>query len=809
MRSATPIILWFCLAALLLCACDDDVPDAVIPQFNQPQAVALVCFDEKDGPQPIEKCSNTARTSAETYAFVTQTVLGEVAVVNLNTYRIVDKESRIPYNSFVPVGGLPVDIAVSADGRTAYTVNVETHDISIIDTAAAIAEKGLNAARSLYIGGPGHQILIATDAPLSPDALGEPISDRFAFVTQPTMGRVAVVNLKPFEAPNPDGDLIEVPMGVIAWLRLDAGTLADTPVTDTRPQGIGPRTIVESHNTGTLYIGGMNGGFPKKSDGSYIIELHRNAFIDRAQRAYLAHGEPTALDADEFAIRRIDLNGYTISQFDIEPSLERWLYAIENESGGVIVVDLTSGELLDINRWDPTAQSPYSLKLPGRAKQLKLFRFDEPLATDELPGPITFNGTFAAVATTQAAVYVIDAEDNFAAHLPDFESMPHSLRYGNDWYSKGKDNTWTPLYPQVATKPRLYGDDTTISLSEPLFSDIALAPGAGGDTDAVTDGCDAHPEGFRLRDFEESQGVYFRCDRRLSRTEEWVFTYQGDLGVSGVGTMQRAKGLEDAFSDETKNFCATGVLGPDAKDTIWDIPADILAGFPYAETYRGYPGDIIEVTSTPAPVSAKTDCTAYTSADHKKWYRVAEIIDGQTLRLAPLEGDAYAPLPTFDCFGQAFTYRVRAANSWVARGTSTGTLKRGSLQNGQCVPWIGETADEDIPQRHCRVFEAPPRDDAENNTAADDAHTFENPYFRLRMPEISLKGDSERDDYDNLFIRMMVANAFTPLRATVGTHITDIALAPNNDVLFVDQSANGLVIFDMLGTFSIRDEPIK
>ena len=81
--------------AVLLASCEDDVPDLEIAQFNRPQNVALVCYDMQSGPLPIDSCANTQRTDAQLYAFVTQTELGEVALVSLEDYSIVDQEQRL------------------------------------------------------------------------------------------------------------------------------------------------------------------------------------------------------------------------------------------------------------------------------------------------------------------------------------------------------------------------------------------------------------------------------------------------------------------------------------------------------------------------------------------------------------------------------------------------------------------------------------------------------------------------------------------------------------------------------------------
>ena len=130
-----PYFLWPLAVSIALCACEENPPDTVIPQFDRAQDVALVCYDptvsegDTSGLKsflPLECCKNegygvdgycdSPRPYAIVLAFVTQTTYGEVAVVDLSSLTIIDQDEQIPLNSFVPVGGQPNDIAASWDG---------------------------------------------------------------------------------------------------------------------------------------------------------------------------------------------------------------------------------------------------------------------------------------------------------------------------------------------------------------------------------------------------------------------------------------------------------------------------------------------------------------------------------------------------------------------------------------------------------------------------------------------------------------------------------------------------------------------
>lgn len=805
-------VFWMLIAGMMM-GCEEELPDVKIPQFRNPQDVTLVCYDDVLGPLPIDSCKNSERTDAEIYAFVTQTEYGEVAVVNLEDYKIVDQEERIPFNSFVPVGGSPQDIIASSDGSKVYTANFETRDISVVDVTSAIRgvkneETGiysnrLSPAKSIDVVYPAVQIVVVEDVAGASSGTSA-IQDKFAFVTQPTVGRVAVVNLETYTVQSETGDF-EVPPGVLAYLRLDDGTLGGEQ--DNRPGGVDPYSMVASKRIASLYVGGRSGGV-NKNDGSYVVEIQREILVDRAKRSYEENRQALPLDPSEMIIRRMELQEFTVRDMSIEPELERWMYIVENERGGVVVLDLESGELLDINSWDIAAKDSYSLELPGIAQKVKLARFGETVPTNEEPGPSTFNGTIAVVSTTQASIFIVDVaiDDSIAADVTDFEFYPHSLRSSTAWFETAdNDGVRVLSYPEVAGDVELWGDEDLLQHEDSPF--VALVEDTGDNSRDMVGRCGEDPTGYRVVQTDDTQNVYFRCDRRISTTERWYLVYQGQVGISGDATLENTDMAGTAVMvDRDKNFCASGLLGPAGAD-IWgaypqggrdmDAIGGTVANAGQFERFRGYPGDIIEITSEPVPFIPNTDCSIYKKKEIKKWYQVDEIIGNDEIRIKaiePFEDDSseYAPLPTEECFGQAFTYTVRARNSWVLKGSTTHVLSEGMMLNGNCVPWTEKLNDG---RNSSRVFEG-----------AD----FENKYLKFRFtPQFDLGRDVTKDSFDNLRFEFVAQNGFTPMRSIVGSDITDIEIAPNNNVVIIDQFSNGMVLFDLIDEFSQIDKPIN
>jgi hypothetical protein len=755
MTDRSPAVAGLALTALLLTsACEDNPPDADISQFDRPQDVALVCYDrvEADGgvateTYPLDCCRSSGHgvegycsgplPEAGLLAFVTQTTPGEVAVVDVGSQSIIDQDERIPYNSFVPVGGQPNDIAATWDGSKVVTSNLETEDLSVIEVAEVFTGEIVPAV-VIPLSGPGGRIAIAK---------AESIRGRFAFVTMPTMGRLSVISLDPDLCPASTGGEAPVVGCELGYMRLDSATGIPHAVEDDSPEGIAPWALVASEQTPALFVGGI--------DGHYLAEIDSEILVSAA----LELAEPGPL-GEVALVRRLELEEFTSSAIALEPRLERWIYAVENERGGVLVVDLLEGEILPINEDDPLAEDAYSIDLPGRAEAVAMLRLDEEPGEDDDP-TLTFNGTFGVVSTSKAALFVVDADDSYADPFD-----PHSLRSAVDL--SDEENL-----PYVVEDPILEADGTQISGQEAddlaHFAEPDAGAGDAGLPDCEQEGVDFGPD--------DDYGIRFACDPRRSSSEKWTLSWEGEVGVSGAAVLWElepaaGEGGHLVVVDESKSYCAQGVLGRDQGQTYDGI-----------SELEGYQGDLFVVTSEPTPLEG-ADCSEF--EDLELVYQISEILDEDGLRLERL--DSQTPWLDEQCFGQAFTYEIRAWRHWVLKGSSTGHLEHGSYDvQGQCVP-VAEDPDEEEQRLHYkrqRVFEG---------------HDFYNYYFTFRLEGSGAQGKKE---FEELAFTFETDGGFRPLYAVLGNQMTDIVPTPEDELIIIDQAGQGLIIFDMLGDFEI------
>jgi hypothetical protein len=773
-------------AALFVLGCDETTPDTHISQFDRPQDVALVCYHDELGPLPLGCCENQGsgvegycdvpNPEAVLLAFVTQTTFGEVAVVDLDDGDIIDQDDRIPLNSFIPVGGQPSDIAASWDGTRVYTANFETEDVSVIDVGKVFGPT-MTPATAVGIDGPGGRIAVAK-APS--------IRDRYLFVTQPSLGRLAVVALGDSDTAGADGGVEDADAGsgggaggqsrLLGYLRLDAATALPHAPEDVTPEGIVPWAIAASDVTPSLYVGGKR--------GNYIAEIDSEVLVAEA----LALDVPGPL-GEAAIVRRMELGDFTTRALAVEPDLERWIYAVENELGGVVVLDLVTGELLPVNAEDPIAQDAYSINVPGHARAIAMMR----LAEDDDPLPVTFDGTFGIVSTTEAAIYVIDAEDRNPVWG---EPGPrHSLRASSYWCSENVVDSGTAddcVIPGIDDAPVLVGDDN--ELSSGVAESIATIEDVG---DAGLPQCGSDG-GVDFRP-DDDYGIRMRCDYRITSNEAWTLSWEGEIGVSGTGVAQygAAETTADALvvRDQSKRFCTSGVLGGDDGAAIGF--ADLYDGFPGLGNGSpgfddGYPGDILEITSAATPRDGAT-CEEF--EDVRLRYRIREMLADDTLVIVPIPGSYAVPLPSQECFGQAFNYTIRAYQHWILSGSRTGHLRYGVLDatTGQCLPNDHTAESEEKASANAqRAFEDVP---------------FENRYLAFEL--LAGSDPSAVEEYDDLYYSFVTSDGFSPIGAVLGNDLTDIEPTPDDLLVLIDQAGEGLMLFDLTGTFGMDGSAIN
>ncbi len=802
------VVAFFIALIAIVAACEDNPPDTYISQFDRPQDVALVCVNSYTlEPLHIDCCrpennwlpavkneeckGNFSRSRVRLISFVTQTTPGEVAVVDLWAQKIIDQEASIPYNSFVPVGGQPSDIAATRNGQWVYTANYETGDLSVINVHTTINNPALTPSKSIYLGGPAARLALARNP--------QNLLDRYAFVTQPTEGRLAVVALdhRSCAEDSPSGCLL-------GYLRIHAGTGYSGPPLDedagpgtesdagmsSDPDGVRPWAIVASEITDSLYVSGTD------DDGDFILELSAQILVHEAEEQYSQSSSAEAL-SENAVIRRIETPGHRMRSLALEPDPEFWLYAIEHESGGVVAIDLVNGKMAEVE------DGNYVLDLgeaanAGRARAIAMFRVEEKPAVlsedddedevDDNDVPLTFNGAFAVVSTTTAGIFIIDVND---ANAHPLYPKSHHLRSGVDLQSDDSDDL-----PHIEERPTLTVGSETIAESQ-IYKyafleypdsgvDSGLDAGDPGDGGAPeVDDFECGPDSGAVFKPETDFGIQFRCDPYRWSREQWTLTWQGAVGISGAATIIDALTTTEVrvIQDETKNFCQSGLR-------------------PRTPSIDGYPGDFLTITSKPTswPDDSET-CETIFGEGKELIYRV-ERVEKNNEEYQIVINDSVpnpVPLPEVDCFGQAFSYEIRASDQWVLRGS-----RSGNLYDGMMVESDGGI--------ECRPG---PREAEGRTQRVWPGEEFENYYLRFTVTnrdyfsDAGLDGEQVAEDEEttteteDVYFQFSTVGGYVPLYAVIGNNVSDLVFTPDLDLVMVDQDSEGLIVFDLLDQFAV------
>ncbi len=753
------------VTGVLLTGCEKKQTNQAIDQFERPQDVALVCYDNKEVKSlPLGCCRKRAAledsdcdvtfSSAKLYAFVTQTTAGEVAVVDVEEQAIVGFDELIPYNSFIPVGDSPNDIVATGDGERLYTANYESGNVSVITVVdeetgmSVIHQPYLSPAPVIDVGGPASKLFLV-QAPAE-------YQDRFALVTQPTLGRLSVLALDSGDCPESESR----PNGcLLGYLHLNE----DIPdpgaePSETEDREIHPFAIAGSDGP-SVYVGSY--------DGSVIWDVQTKSLIDEA----LALGSPGPIDPDAVLNDVIPIAPNTTRALSLEPRRQRWLYAIENQSSSVIAINL---EARRENPELPPQIVNVGLQGKGTARAVVLVELEE---EDEID-PLTFNGTFGIVSTSNASIVIIDVDDrNASAIYP----HPHTMRSAVNLMSD-------------AGVPKLGDQGVTLLVDEGRvdkkdIADYIYFAQDGG----VAEACDA---GAKFRPVYDN-GVKLRCDPFVSKETTWTIKYGGEIGVRGVGVITNILDNEDGpwrllNDDETYDFCAQEIY---------------VRG-----TMPGYLGDVVRITSTPAPIEGFEDlCDEEYDTEHELLYRVVgvekydetspapnvlAIERDETLLEEPDETSELIP----ECYGQALSFEILAGNHWII-GNPGFTRTAGAFDES-----ASRCAFEGTPQSELRVM--------------PDTR-YENRYitFRLKYGEawaetgpasIVVSEEDEPQIQVASTISFKVEDGYEEMfRAAIGNDITDIVFTPDNEILLVDRAGQGLIMFDLIDDFDTIGGPVN
>ena len=234
-------------------SCSRSVDPVPLRTFERAQKLDVVCMHVRDQagnlvmppePRPESACSAVPpgvigdALPNHLFALVTQTLRGEVAVVDLTAGRIVDTDYSTPGVNFLPVGKLPADVASAPDGKLVFVATAEPNKSAIY--ALPTAPPAANSRDSHGIFGDEYEQAIPkiTDWPVC--ALPEtPSSQAIVQVGESPTSPYVVSAVIPGAGRTPTKVAIIDPVPFLRGAKLDA-----TPGTIVAPGSLAPCPIL-------------------------------------------------------------------------------------------------------------------------------------------------------------------------------------------------------------------------------------------------------------------------------------------------------------------------------------------------------------------------------------------------------------------------------------------------------------------------------------------------------------------------------------------------------------------------------------
>lgn len=331
-------------------------------------------------------------TQPHLYALVTQTTRGEVAVIDMSTKAdsILDANPRVPGANFLPVGAQPVDV-VSTPGGTATFVAAAEHgregiyalaskDIRLCSdcepkTLSDWPSCGLPAApgRMLVVYDPpqGEDVRASCDGTYEPilrgtdeeekdvvDTLREGKGRPKLAVTIPELGALAIIDAQSlFDVerdaagkPKRDENGKTIPTKyapgswnacpIERWVPLAVDLPASSPPP---PPPNGPACVNEAPKAPAVAVGlsARPSGVALAEDKLYIGDLEAPVIhvLEMKTPCDPVEREPLLPSSEEEPSRVVTTSQLTVSSV-LTGSLTRWLYAVDEKGGGLMVFDV-------------------------------------------------------------------------------------------------------------------------------------------------------------------------------------------------------------------------------------------------------------------------------------------------------------------------------------------------------------------------------------------------------------------------------------------------------------------------------------
>jgi hypothetical protein len=353
------------LLALGLQACTEAPVTLPLRSLEQSGDVSFVCVGADGTGRNIDACPDfeSELEPNHLYALVTQTLRGEVAVVDLSRGSVLDLDRSTPGFDFLPIVANPVDIVSTPDGQATFVgvADVGREGILALPTTCIrppLPDLSTWPACALPAA-PGDMALVtdpsaraACDqpadsgaiAPLEPGAAcpAAALSERRKLVVAvPELGAIAILDAQ---------TLLELPQGgfepcpVERWLKL-AVNLPAGGVEQSLPPDIGSGCIPPNMNYGpqTDDYHPLPAGFAQSGSTLYIADraapvVHAMQLADPCEPKALPPLLPRSFESPG---RVVTTTRVAVSPITTQG--EQFVYAIDQFEGSVMAFDVTPG----------------------------------------------------------------------------------------------------------------------------------------------------------------------------------------------------------------------------------------------------------------------------------------------------------------------------------------------------------------------------------------------------------------------------------------------------------------------------------
>ena len=419
---------WIGLAAVALAGCNDSQAAQKLRSLERSGEMNFVCRDFETGEgRPLAACPDQADDgeSRHLLAVVTQTLRGEVAVVDFTTGRVLDADPTLPGPSFLPVGGQPTDIVSTPGGMASFVAVAEVgkEGVYALPTICLDAPEEGEAMRDITSwpacalpSAPGKMAIIA-DPPrpdgtvrgrcdgaavqdvaeeacsvdLTQEQTIAPAGRRKLMVTMPNLGAVAIIDAQAI-LNRVAGSF--APCEIEAWLDLSSDWRSETieqPMPDYRLSGPVASAGAGCELRQTQSYTQPNDRFAANPAGIATAE-NRLFVADRGAPVIhvLDIEDPCAPDEQPplVAVSYSHPERLVVTRdVAVSPELstgKRYLYAVDDSDGSLLVYDVGVDSTSRAPVLRPNAQfmpdePPDRLLFPAPIRDLTVFKRDVPI----------------------------------------------------------------------------------------------------------------------------------------------------------------------------------------------------------------------------------------------------------------------------------------------------------------------------------------------------------------------------------------------------------------------------------------------